>query len=365
MNKSFHIFSDVGYSGYQHVNQFLFRHISNADKNIECTFLSRFVMNYPNVKSVLVNMLSKYTGCKSLTQEFEPIYNSFENKVINIPPSNSWFDYFNSYIVSLQIPKKRDIAITFVPSRSLAKLHNSYNKLIYYCVHDSHNQRYPKFNRKYEMELSKKSSLVFCDNLVVLERLSEGQKKIDISNFCERELLIFQKNGIKFFYVPPPVPDVFFSDKDSSNTKFDFCYFGSIHSNIEQNVLEKICKEGFRLKVISSQKLNFEHENLYLDNPTTDMAVLKRKVDQCRAIVLPYDNSDFMSTISPAKIYQSLSFNLPVFCSNSKLTSEFKLLDIRNDMIIPTNSKKIVNNVYKYSCSKLMNKVTLLIKHSK
>jgi hypothetical protein len=320
--KNIHIFSDINYIGYQHVNQMLERHFRcNLDL---VSFYQRFYMNFPSVS--IVKRLFFYLNFRSGSEKID-VTRDYGIGVFNLPPSNTILDKVNSYLVNKRVGSQRDVCITFVPSLSLHDLFVKYNCLVYYCVHDSLSQKYSKFNCEYESRLVSMSDLVFCDNETVLNRLS-GNNFVDISQYNSDELKDLFLNGCKFFRVPPPVPKEFFDFKPSKQLDFDFCYFGSIHENIDSKLLLMLASSGYKVKVVSSERLGFEHENIFYWDAVSDYKVLTDYISSCKSIILPYSNSKFMSTISPAKINQVLALGIPVFCSNSLLCEKFNLLTV-------------------------------------
>lgn len=325
---SIDIYSDVDYLGYQHVNQMLFHYALNSGH--ESRFFHRFYMNHPSLKRLLYFFRAKKNNEKHL------LSNHIGVKVIkNYPSLNFLTDKFISHLIDVQIETPSSYAITFVPSKVLERVFSSYEKVFYYCVHDSINQTYPVRNKAYEKKLVKDCSAIFCDNHSVAKRLVSELSCTDIcdlSIFDERSLIAKLKNGCKCFIVPPPVPDEFFhvNNNDIGDEFFDFVYFGSMHKDIDQSVFYELDKQGFKILIISSDRLDSKLENVEYIDAISDVKILCQKIALSKRILLPYKNSKFMLTVSPAKIYQSLATGKPVWTSNMDIGSRFNIPLISN-----------------------------------
>jgi hypothetical protein len=329
---SIHLYSDIGYWSYQHVNQMLYRSLAERHLNVE--FLQRFFMNPPNRARVL-GLLQKRLATARRFSPTAPIagYHSQNlgkvRDLFNLPSLCRALDVLNEHLVKRQLGAVADMAITFVPSLALKSVFERYPSLIYYCVHDATKQAYHRRNLGYEQELVRKARLVLCDNPVVLSRLAQGQPMLDLSG-SEEGVAGFggrRRGTTKFLLVPPPVPDCFYEHEFVFTTKtFDAIYFGSIHDNIDQQQLKQLTDAGLKVAIVSSQRLDFCSPNLCYFPLQSDFVALAQLIASASAILLPYKNGEFMETVSPAKINQVLVTGLPVFCSNQKLVREFDLI---------------------------------------
>lgn len=325
------IYSDISYFDYQHVNQMLFRFLSK-NKDNDVVFLQRFVMN--GIKSsYFFRFLKRFfhscvnffiineSGVKSLKIDNNSIRN-----VVNVPPQNLILDYINKLLIFFQrrnIPLNGTV-ITFLPSKALESTFNKYDDIVYYCVHDSEMQSYHRRNIDFERILVEKSKFVFCDNIDVLKKLS-GSNEI-------QSIIDNKKSDTKFYLVPPPVPREFYK-KVNVIKEYDFVYFGSIHKDIDIDFLNKLSLSN-NLLVISYQMFNLiPGAKVTFTQGTSDLSLLVSCLHKARAIILPYTNSAFMDTISPAKLNQSIATGLPVYCTNKKLTREYNLNFIDEELI--------------------------------
>jgi hypothetical protein len=259
-------------------------------------------------------------------------HHSVEVKVQNLPSNNILVDKLNGLLVNSQISKVRsDVAITFVPSCSLKDVFAKYKKLIYYCVHDSVQQSYGMRHKRYEKELVNRANIVLCDNLTVLDRLAGNNNIVDVASSSMTEINIAMKEKKRFFYISPPTPTVFFEvDLNFDCFDYDFFYFGSLHRDIDYHCIEKLCDYGYKIAIMSSEKLPFENDNIIYLRPSPDMKTIVDNAKRSKAILLPYSNSKFMDTVSPAKINQSLATGKIVYSSNSRLSSMESIFDIRS-----------------------------------
>jgi hypothetical protein len=329
LNKpSFHIYSDIGFWSYQHVNQML--HHCLALKQFDVEFLHRLVMSPPNWTRLLSLLEGRSRHLKSGLQPMAAPGLVLRpagkvTKIYNLPSLCAAMDVVNEKLLVWQLNSLCDVAITFVPSRALKRLFDRYSTLIYYCVHDSTMQAYHHRNVDYERELVQRACLVLCDNRVVLARLAQGEPMLDLSDAAQT--VAWHGSQMKFILVPPPIPDCFCDlGYRRAEKRYDAVYFGSIHDNIDQAEIARFARAGVRVAVISSQRLAFDSPHLTYFPLQHDFTALAEILASARAILLPYTNSAFMDTVSPAKINQALATGLPVFSSNSKLVTEHGLI---------------------------------------
>ncbi|WEE24630.1 hypothetical protein [Aeromonas hydrophila] len=356
---SIDIYSDVDYLGYQHVNQMLFHYALNS--GYESRFFHRIYMNYPSLKRLVYFFRAKKNNDRF---RLNGNVNAGVKVIKNYPSFNFLTDKYISHLINDQIERPSNYAITFVPSKALERVFSGYEKIFYYCVHDSINQTYPVRNKAYEKKLVKDSRVIFCDNHLVAKRLV-GELPCpdicDVSKHDEISLIAKLKNGCKCFIVPPPVPDEFFHVKSScvGDEPFDFVYFGSIHKDIEQSVFYELDKKCFKILIISSDRLDSKLQNVAYIDAISDVKILCQKIALSKRILLPYKNSEFMLTVSPAKIYQSLATGKSVWTSNTDISSKF------NIPMIHDYSERYVysapENLDSFHANSLLKKVLLII----
>lgn len=335
------IYSDIVYNHYQHINQFL---VSYFSKNISSRFLQRFYTHTFTLHR-FCSLMKKIERKDSLIKE--AVSENIKIKsVYNIPHTISCIDRLNSFFVKRQLGTLGDICITFVPSPSLKTLFNQYENVIYYCVHDSQMQNYSSAIKKYEVELITKSSIIFCDNEIVLHRLASYLNS-EYSSIFDKEY-----KG-KFLLVPPPVPDIFYDLP--VGTDFDFIYFGSIHKDIDLNCFMDISKRGKKLLIISDEAQYLQQYSGIIVKPATaNLDLLITYISKAKNILFPYRNSIFMNTISPAKLNQAFATGKPIICTNTKLTEDYGLIDYKEYFVRNMRWDYDKEKIYEFRCSLLI-----------
>ncbi|MDX7699938.1 MULTISPECIES: hypothetical protein [Aeromonas] len=372
---SFDIYSDIDYSGYQHVNQMLFNELSGRGLNAK--FYHRFYMNMPSIK-IFKRWFSYRRAAERKVNNncVVSLRNDLPNviKINNFPSLNMAMDLLNSFYVTYQVEGglSERSAITFTPSMALKYHFEKYRKLIYYCVHDSLQQSYHGRHREYEIELSKKADFVFCDNEIVISRLAADAnytgKIVNISDYDTLSILNEVECGCRFFIVPPPVPDVFYSATVNTNSqfKYDFVYFGSIHENIDDEIIYSLADDELRILMITNQRLKYEHKNIHYTQATADMNHLVTLIASGEFIILPYKNTRFMETVSPAKIYQSIATGKRVFTTNKSISCKYRIdyisVEDQKNVLMPLEfHSDSFFDISKYKASMLLDKIIHII----
>lgn len=328
------IYSDIHYESYQHVNQMLFNY-TESSHSYSARFLHRFYMSVPSIRRSLLELRKFFTKTKVIARVDSN--NKVPRGVVsvrNIPCLNLLMDYINVRLVVKHALS--DTAITFVPSKGLQKIFDKYDRLAYYCVHDSRHQNYHNRNKQYEELLVEQADVVFCDNEIVLKRLSKGDVFADVSIESIDNLLAIKSSGVKYFYVPSPVPKEFYMNYDSE-VDFDYVYYGSLHENIDFDVIRNLDANGKKLLIITNENLGFSLSNGVILPATSDLYKLCSLISSSKSILLPYINSEFMKSISPAKLYQSIATGKEIYTTNLNLQERFGLgyLNADGDCKIP------------------------------
>ncbi|HFU3231674.1 TPA: hypothetical protein ACH5PX_003647, partial [Proteus mirabilis] len=98
---------------------------------------------------------------------------------------------------------------------------------------------------------------------------------------------------------------------------------------------------------------------------TPNIEILVKKISLAKAILFPYVNSEFMNSISPAKLYQSIATSMPIYCSNKNLCEKYNLNpveDIGNDTLIPKNIIHRNINIEDFREKNILSKIELIIR---
>ncbi|EKO3593988.1 hypothetical protein P0F00_003073 [Vibrio metschnikovii] len=355
------IFSDIEFDGYQHVNHMLFKEGQRQGLNMR--FFHKFYMNYPNFDRISRLINGKL---RSITHDSVSLDDQHSCpgvfRIKNLPASTKIESVFNGFLVNSQIKRKPDTLITFLPSFALSDVISGYKNVVYYCVHDSMKQSYNEMNLEFERKLLHSCSLTFCDNLDVANRLINhtGGEVVDISNFSLEDLIRYKSSGVRLFYVPPPVPEEFFCIDVVDEYKYDLVYFGSIHKDIDVVSLIELDKKGVKILIISneSNKITLSNGDVY--PATSSFSKLCSLLSLSRSIILPYLDSDFMKTVSPAKIYQSMATKKRIYTTSANLLKKYPSLyslDDYSECIQRNFHQECVEN---YRSSLLCNKIISL-----
>ncbi|CAH7383196.1 conserved hypothetical protein [Vibrio chagasii] len=321
-----YIFSDVSYVGYKHINHFLADSFAKSGSDV--VFIDRVVLNWPTMKRLTSAVVQKFNkkkfkkALKDNGENYSKVGKPTIKKAFNLPPGNRCVNFLTRFLLR-NIMKDicpEDKVIIFAPHPFLKELFYS-NDVIYYCVHDSSKQKYSESVRFLEKELLKISKLNFFDNNDVASRLVG----LDTENYPAT------LSGSKNIVIPSPVPSEFFENYNSK-IKYDYVYFGSIHENIDIDVIKKLVDEGNRILIISSDFLDMKSNNITIIPAIYDIELLARTISESEIILFPYKNSTFMDTVTPAKLFQSLATGKKIVCSNTNLCQRY-------DFLIPFESR--------------------------
>ncbi|MDN3630546.1 hypothetical protein [Vibrio lentus] len=336
------IFSDIPYDYYQHVNQAIFRHYHNSGYNAR--FFEKIFLHNPTLsrfKKLVSDVSFNNEGASNL-------------KLVSIkglPSINTFFDYFYSIFLINKHNIEGDICITFVASKLAINIFNRYNKKIYYCVHDYESQGLSQRKINQEKVVVESCDVVFCDNNDVLERLSNGQHWVHLFN---------SKKGDKYILVPPLVNELFYNLSNES-LDFDFCYFGTLHKDIDVELLRKIAISGKKVLIIGDCTDGLvDLVNIVFSKPTSNIKELTNLISRSEAILLPYKNSDFMKTVTPAKVLQSLATKKKVLTSNRRI-SDLYGIDYLNEDLSESSVDDLYEDITIFSEKNILNKISKVV----
>ena len=327
-----YIFSEVSYDDNKHINQYFFDYLNNH--GFECYFVERVTMNIPKlgyikrIKNKIKNLFKK-EKCNRDNIPKKNIITTF------IFPPLPMFKMINKLILRYRklILNNEDVLVTFVPHKHIIDISGENSKIVYYCVHDTAQQNYPNKIHilSYERNILAKKSLVFCDNSDVINKL--GLTSINYIGSTSNYNM-----GYNAYLMPPPVPDDFFVVRSNNANKkpYDFVYYGSFHKDIDNDIIISISKKHSIL-IISNNCPNILHgcENITVKPSIYSMNKLANEISSAKNILLPYKNSQFMETITPAKILQVKALSMPVLCTNHYLSKKYNISSDIGDMYIP------------------------------
>ncbi|HHR5900996.1 TPA: hypothetical protein ACS7XC_003822 [Providencia alcalifaciens] len=344
-----YIFSEINYYDNKHINQYLFDYL--ISENIDCYFIERVSMGIP-LKGIWHRFIDFFSKKNSTSQR---INNPNNDRIIKsfILPSSPLFRIINKFIFKKNklILNKDDILISFVPHEHIYSICGRNAIWVYYCVHDTTQQKY--CNKKsilhFERNSLSKNSVMFCDNQHVIDKLGLDS----ISYLSETN----QGKCHSFSYLmPPPVPNEFYIKKTLPDVLYDFVYYGSFHENIDNNIILSISNE-YKIIIISNNvpSILHGHKNITIVPSIYSMSDLANAINSAKFILLPYKNTQFMETITPAKILQVKAFSKPVLCTNKSLSEKYSLSNDINKLLTPERISSIysVNEI----CSFILNKI--------
>lgn len=324
-----YIFSEVCYNDNKHINQYLFDYLTK--KGINCYFIERVSMKIP-LKGYLNRFRRKIKNSTSDRSKNENII-----KIFILPPLNI-FKKINRYIFNKRklILNSDDVIISFVPHEHVFKISGEKSKWVYYCVHDSTQQNYPCSNNiiNFERNILTTNSIVFCDNEDVINKLG-----LDIIEYPNK--ILHDKVNTHAYLMPPPVPNEFYNNNDIKyDIIYDYVYYGSFHKDIDLDILISISKKSSLLIISNNCPPELTKEDTVTILPSIYiMTELADAINSAQCILLPYKNSKFMETITPAKILQVKAFSKPVVCTNNFLAKKYGLsCDINNTTPPPSLS---------------------------
>jgi hypothetical protein len=291
------VYSDIGFFDFNHINQYLVKY---SPEEIDVTFYYRFYLRWPSLLEILKKIFLLKKSKKHVTNN---IHDFKIKKVFNLPPLPKFFSFINFLLYRIQITSYADTAITFVSNPNLISyLERKYLKIFYYCLHDLTQQNVNKKVLLAEENLFKLSNKIFCDNYDVSKRIKNFNDNVKI--------------------IDPPIPDEFFNLSKKENYRYDFVYFGSFHKDIDYDFINKLSIK-YSIFIISNVNPFLNNENIYFHDVIYEARELAKKVNYAKYILLPYLESEFMKTITPAKAFQVKSFDKMVLCSNKRLSTEY------------------------------------------
>ncbi|MBE9398405.1 hypothetical protein IOQ59_14180 [Pontibacterium sp. N1Y112] len=304
------ILSDIPYQYYQHVNQSLYREFN---KNHDVRFFQKFFLHSPSVGRFF--KLKRDRGFSSKINN--------ELGVVDVFGFPSTIPAINSFV--LRYLKKKhdfdgDIAVAFVANEVTRGLLSGYDKKVYYCVHDYEKQGLSSEKIREEKRLVKDVDVVLCDNEIVLKRISEGEDIVSVFDANKND---------KYIMVPPLVSLSFYNIPEAS-VKYDYIYYGSIHEDLDLKLIISLARNGKRIFIVSNECSSelYSEGNIFISPATTDFSVLCNYIAQANEIILPYKNSEFMNTVTPAKVFQSLATGKRVCTSNLGLSKKYGICTI-------------------------------------
>ena len=271
----------------------------------EVIFVERVISRIPSLKEVLELFFSSRVKKNFATKKIKKIKYQMS---LFLPNTNKFFILWNKlywHIAWKKLQKNSDI-YSFTSNPYVIGNKENTNKDCKVILDIIHNWWNFPFNKK-QHQHNINRFLTLADTVI-----SDSQATLDIANHPHS------------FLVSPGVHDYWFrysSAKAPRNGKYKIIFFGNLRHNNDIRLLKELamCKKvkiDFFGLIDRSIK-----EEVFFQNYISRAAnsELPRIISNYHFIVLPYQESNFSNTISPAKFYESMATGKALI-SNSKLT---------------------------------------------
>lgn len=257
---------------------------------------------FENIKS------SKFT----LSKLFSFFLKKIKNKIINrssnenlnninlISSFNFPVYFFNDLLFKYtknKLESKYDIIFCYVPSGFSFSIINNieHDLLIYDCVRSFSDWESTATSViKYEKKIIEKMNLMFVDSFYLKDKFSECSP-IQLLPFVD-------ESNIK-----PKIGKMGKIGKIS--------YFGSFSEHLDIDLINYLLDSGLIINFFGKNEIGYKHHNFIEYGYISSESILMEKIkENSDAIIIPYKGN--MDGVIPAKLIQSISTGLPVFCSS-------------------------------------------------
>lgn len=331
LKKRVAILSDINFDSYQHINQYL-KIYSGSDYSVD--FYSRVPIRTPRPSEVIRRLCKRNKGrrrsYKKTTHE-----NNFNLPIL---PPYRLLRVINKLILQFKLPRNYDSYIIFAAHPDLWQYLEKFKlNYSYYCVHNL--LKISDISARVynaEKQLINNSKTVFIDNADVLEIFRKE---------CNRTYML----------IPPPVPEEFFKIPKKNVLKYKYVYFGSLHRDIDFDVIRDLAEKDSFLYIGKDEHQLSRSKYLTTHPLITDMAHLGDLITSAEYIVLPYLTNDFMSTVSPAKVFQAKVLSEKVLTTNLAIAKKYGLIFYDQGHLI--NYRKLDFNKDEFRVTYLVSKI--------
>jgi len=195
-----------------------------------------------------------------------------------------------------------DIIVNYLPVRTTQSIINrvSYKQLIYDCVRDFSNWGgYPPETSEIERELIHKADAVLVDSYYLYDKIS---KKYPIKEVVQ--VLPMLKNG----------QESILSQGIAPKKIHRISYIGQIAEHIDIAIMQSLARNGYELHHFGNAMLGVDIDMVthgFISDPSR---LAKQIIKNSDAILIPYRGN--MDGVLPAKLFECLATNLPVFISD-------------------------------------------------
>lgn len=297
------------------------------------------VSDLPRIRKRIINWLRSFKGIRREGENlfiYSPVILPFPysgvaaliNRAIMLPMLKRWMkaaDFINPIIW------------TFLPTKTAFDLINNIDNeiSIYYCIADFDQLVTDRRKlRKAEARMLRLVDMVFAQGAVLKERCMKYNNDINIFPFGVRYEL-FNKA-----YLAPDKK----APEDIRNIKgVKIGYVGGIHKHIDYDLLRYVAskKPDWSIVLIGPDQINYQHKN----KPKNVILLGMKKYEELPyyiasmdACLIPYEISEYTSTVYPTKLNEYLFMGKPVISTALPEVREFGRL--HNGVVSIANSKE-------------------------
>jgi hypothetical protein len=249
-----------------------------------------------------------------------------------INPHKGLFMIYNKFVINKllnHIPNGFDIVVNYLPinTTELIIANISYRRLFYDCVRDFENWGgYPKGTKTIEDSLILKSEAVLVDSYYLFAKLR--------SNYPDKtivQILPMLKKGQNTILSKGKPPEKI----------TEISYIGQIGAHIDVGILKILTERGYNVHHFGGSSLKLDcniNNHGFFSDPRS---LASEIITHSDALIIPYSGN--MDGVIPAKIFECLSSNLPVFISDfydSRLLSEM--------VYVYSDTKDLLSKIQKY-----------------
>lgn len=324
------------------------RHHMVAERLVELGFEVYFV------EGIVSSSFSISKSFARIIQTFRPNNASFqasiktgEVKIINtsfVNPHRGLFDLYNAYrwnVLRKKIPKSFDLVINYLPILTTERIVNdvSSKTLIYDCVRDFSNWGgYPSNIGDIEDRLVDRADYVMVDSYYLYNKMIALYPEKSI-----KQMLPMLKAGQAGIFAENKLPQKI---KNVS-------YIGQVGSHIDVDKLNVLNDAGYNVHVFGNSLIELTGSvtmHGFISSPTE---LAHEIIMHSDALIIPYKGN--MDGVIPAKLFECLATNLPVYVSDFY---DARILD--QMLYVYRDADELVSNIAAYD-AKLQaerNKVT-------
>jgi len=310
--KKYYVCAEISYSFLRQRHQII---ADSFDKTFDVTFVERIPSRFPSdipvrVVRKLANVIGKGSGAKN--GEHAPIKLS---RSLMLPEINTVFRQYNSKRVRslLREASTGDIIHLFANNPSIAKEAKARGCTLVFDI--VHNWWSFPYHREHQLE-NLESVLRLADVIV-----SDSRQTLDLAkNQCGAV-------SKRFLLMPPGVDEIWFDPEEphppSAAHRYRIGFFGNLRANSDIKLfasLEKFQATEIQIFGLLDHSLSRSDTELLRRYHKGTYAVneLVSKLKEVDAILLPYDTSNFSTSIFPAKYFEAMALGKPII-SNSNM----------------------------------------------